>query len=146
MSEFKNRSHLGDYAECLVMTTLIKHGFNVMRTFNSGVRYDLLAEKKGKFLRIQVKCAWFNHKKNAIDVRLKSGCGSKKRPWQGYTKLDADVFIIYCVHVDKLFIVPIGSKIFRLRVCPPNKNGHNIKLASDYEFDVDKLDKIMRKK
>jgi Holliday junction resolvase len=45
----------GNFAEAKVLTFLIKKGFNVSLPWSENSKYDLVAEKGGKFLRVQLK-------------------------------------------------------------------------------------------
>ncbi|MFH1389812.1 MAG: group I intron-associated PD-(D/E)XK endonuclease [Candidatus Margulisiibacteriota bacterium] len=60
----------GNLAEIKVAAFLIEKGFKVLVPWGENNRYDLVAEKENKFLRIQVK--YVSPKKGRLSVPLRS--------------------------------------------------------------------------
>ncbi|MDP4000704.1 MAG: group I intron-associated PD-(D/E)XK endonuclease [bacterium] len=60
----------GNIAEMAVAGHLIEHGWHILLPLGENHRYDLVAEKAGKFVRIQVKYVTPKHR--ALDVNCRS--------------------------------------------------------------------------
>ena len=60
----------GAIAEAAVATHLLSHGWNVLFPFGENHRYDLVAERNSRFIKIQVK--YVTPKNGGLEVNCKS--------------------------------------------------------------------------
>ena len=130
-AEFEESIKFGALREICAMKHFIEQGFTVSVP-NMSVRYDFIAEKYPKFLRVQVKK--LDSKKEKTDnplsqtvwcIRSYSSANKKKRP---YSSKDCDVIVGISLKYRDFAIVPIsevdGKKEFRLSK-DKNSNGKN---------------------
>ena len=59
-------SQKGSIAESEIVAAAIKHGIAIFKPINEGLRYDLVFELNGKFIRVQ--CKW------VVGVETRSSC------------------------------------------------------------------------
>jgi hypothetical protein len=132
----------GQIAETLVLHELTKRGFNVSIPFGD-YRYDLIAEKNGKFNRIQVKYVGNLTKRSTIPVVLHSI--SRKGRIQ-YKEDEIDFIAVYCKPLENFYIIPFkdvaGKTAVNLRVKPANNNqAEKIIYSENFENRWDLLNK-----
>lgn len=60
----------GDYAESLVISEGLKRGWGVLKPVGDRLPYDLVFDINGRFIKIQVKYAWFNAEQEAYNVSV----------------------------------------------------------------------------
>ena len=79
----------GDTAELIIAAKFIENGWQVLFPFGENHRYDLVAEKGNKFLRVQVK--YVTPKNGALEVSCRSS-----NNWSviHYTSKDIDVIAV----------------------------------------------------
>lgn len=129
MSDVVRDTHaIGDRAVARFLTELLKIHRTVLMPFGEGHRYDLVADDKGSFIRIQVKSGRLH--KGVVEFRT---C-SAGRDYRG----EVDFFGVYCPDNDKCYLVPcshVGRTVAHLRVIK-TRNGQSkgIRFASDYEI------------
>ena len=58
-----NTKQKGDIAEQAVVLHALKLGFGVLKPLGDRIPYDLVFDVKGVLVKIQVKSAWFDTKK-----------------------------------------------------------------------------------
>ena len=58
-----NTKHKGDIAEQAVVLEALKKGWNVLRPIGDRMPYDLVFDIGDRFIKIQVKSAWFDEKR-----------------------------------------------------------------------------------
>ena len=99
-----------DIAESIVLTELLKRGFNVLRPVGDRLAYDLAVDVNGKLIRLQVKHAWFNEQDKAhiVDVR-RTKTNRRQMLRKKYADDDFDFAVVY---VDKHIFYIIPSKVF----------------------------------
>ena len=125
---------VGEVTEGIILAELLKHGETVLLPFGNSERYDLVLDRKGTFLRVQCKTA-----------RLRKGCVVcyTQRTHGGhfcrYGSSEVDLFAIYCVELQKVYIVPaeeIASyATIHLRVeTSLNNQKKNLRWAEKYEY------------
>lgn len=127
---------MGAFAEARVMLAFMREGFAVLRPFSDTERYDLVIERGGQCLKIQVKTGRLSN--GTIRYHLQSQTNYKlKKPtsYRTYEK-EVDFIVIYCFDLDQLYILPADTRVWWLRVTPPKNNQKkNLVWAKDYEFD-----------
>lgn len=95
-----------DIAESAVITELLKRGFKVLKPMGDRLPYDLALDLNDKFLRIQVKSAWFNPKTKSYCVDVRRTKTNRRRMLRDrYKKGDFDFAIIYIDSLHVFYIV-----------------------------------------
>ncbi len=94
-----------DIAESVVVTELLKRGFNVLKPVGDRLPYDLAIDISGKLLRIQVKSAWFYRGAYKVDARM-TKTNRREMIRKYYNKNDFDFAIIYIQDLNVFYIIP----------------------------------------
>ena len=131
---------VGDVTQAMVMARLVEAGKQVLVPFGENVRYDLVIDDLGSFVRVQCKTGRL---RNGA-VRFPTCSSTYHHPanqglancHQGY-RGQADVFGVYCPETDSVYLVPVedlGSRSGYLRVVPTrNRQMKRIRWARDFE-------------
>ncbi len=116
-----------------VASFLMKKGWNVLFPFGENNRYDLVAEKGGKFNRVQVK--YVTPKNGALSVGCKS---SNNWTVDRYTASQIDFIAVYDSKSREIYFVPasrLNSSSIKLRFDRTKNNQRiGIKQAKDFVF------------
>ncbi|MBI5700400.1 hypothetical protein HZC34_00930 [Candidatus Saganbacteria bacterium] len=111
----------GNLAEIKVAAFLIQKGFNVLIPWGENQRYDLVAEKNGLFVKIQVK--YVAPKMGHLTVPLRSANNWKVVK---YNKNELDFVAAYNPENDIIYFIPLKSirntATINLRVSGPKNN------------------------
>jgi hypothetical protein len=132
-----NTKRISNIGVSMVATYLLKKEYAVLLPWGDDERYDIVAEKNGKFIRIQVKtCSII---KGVIRISLSSSHRKNgKCVHHKYNSHQIDKFWVYCPNTDKLYNIPMKDvekqKQIQLRVIASKKKFLNIRLASDYQL------------
>ncbi len=131
-------SQKGSIAESAIVAAAIKHGIAIFKPINEGLRYDLVFELNGKFIRVQ--CKWVVRRGDAIVVP----CVSRRRSGHGfvtrrYSRTEIDAFAGYCAEIDQCYFVPLASfpnhRAIQLRLEATRNNQRvGVNWAKDYEL------------
>ncbi len=110
-TDFTKTSADGSIREMLVTIKLIEKGYKVSRPVVN-TRYDLIAEKDSKFIRIQVKNLKHDIRKNperldSIDIWKIRAYSSPRKVKTTYNKSDADVIFAINKEKNDFAIIPI---------------------------------------
>jgi len=121
----KNYLKLGLSAELQVYQDLVNAGFNVHKS-DSSLPYDLLAEKGGKCLRLQVKHT------SGLKTGRSHAFKTSRSGGKSYTKNDADIFALVVTGCSSVYYCPveeankpnlyINSKLFEKHSCDASRN------------------------
>jgi hypothetical protein len=133
----RNTSHTGEISRTQIIAALTLHGKTVLLPLGDYLRYDLVIDDGGKFLRVQCKNGRL-HKGAvvfhpcSIDSRSKQGGCVRK----GYAQ-EIDFFGVYCPDNHQCYLVPVDHAPVTgcsLRIEPP-RNGQKtrIRWAKSYE-------------
>lgn len=121
----------GAIAEMAVAAKLLKEGWNVLFPFGENSRYDLVGEKNGKFVKVQVK--YVSPSNGALKVNCKS---SNNWSVDKYTSKEIDFIAAYNPVSGNIYFVPSSkfnsSSIF-LRLSPA-KNKQKISVNESKDF------------
>jgi hypothetical protein len=121
----------GYIAEMAVAADLLKRGWGVLFPFGENNRYDLVAEKNGKFVKVQVKYV------TPVNGALYVGCKSSNN-WSvdKYTPKEIDFIAVYNSGNGKIYFVPssrFNASAINLRIAPTRNNQEtSIKYAKDF--------------
>ena len=94
-----------DIAESAVTTELLKRGFNVLKPIEDRLSYDLAIDVDEKFIRLQVKSAWFYKGAYKVDSRI-TKTNRRKMLRKRYNEKDFDFAIIYISDFNVFYIMP----------------------------------------
>lgn len=127
----------GDIAHSKVISRVLELGLSVLQPIGDNNRYDIVIEKDNKFYRIQIKNAWYNTEKDALEFmthsvsRLNNGEYKRK-----YYIGDVDYFMVYSSLIDKVMVfdvnnLPKGTCKIRLTM-PANGQTKGVRFVNDY--------------
>ena len=89
-----NKNEKGDWCELEVIQKFLRQGCPVAIPFGNQSGWDLLVECGGKWLKVQVKCAYRRSKRGSMYVDcIRSGDPRMKNRSRKYKKGDFDVLI-----------------------------------------------------
>ena len=121
----------GSVAEMAVAGKLLEMGWSILFPFGENSRYDLVAEKHGKFLKVQVK---YVTPANGV---LKVGCKSSNN-WsvKKYTAKEIDYIAVYNGKDKGIYFIPsskLNKSAIGLRILP-TKNNQKLNIRDSKEF------------
>jgi hypothetical protein len=128
----------GAIAETAFALEAVKAGLGAFRPVAEGERYDLILDLRPELVRVQ--CKWGTKQGDVVSVRCyscrRTRTGMLRRP---YTAEDIDAFGVYCLELNRCFLLPIAefrqSSVVHLRLAPARNNQQRgIVWASNYEF------------
>jgi len=103
-----NRQVKGDHAELRVQSLLKRYGWHVLVPHSEANKYDVVAERDGEFVRIQVKSSVYDG--TSVTFRCYSSNTDKSGNNRvDYTSNDIDGFAVYNAATDAAFWVPIAE-------------------------------------
>ncbi|HMQ46941.1 MAG TPA: group I intron-associated PD-(D/E)XK endonuclease [Saprospiraceae bacterium] len=97
----------GDIAEQAVILQALKREWGVLKPIGDRNAYDLVFDLDGRFVKIQVKSAWFDPQKGnyVIDTR-RTKTNRRKMVRSKYSLADFDFAIAYIDEIDTFYILP----------------------------------------
>jgi PD-(D/E)XK endonuclease len=97
----------GDIAEQAVALYALKQGWGVLRPIGDRLPYDLVFDIDGSFVKIQVKCAWFDAvRKNYVVDNRRTKTNRRQMVRVVYSQNDFDFAIIYLDQLDVFYVMP----------------------------------------
>ena len=120
----RDTKSIGDRSELAVMSALISLGYMISIPFGENHRYDLIADRDGVLLRIQVKTG--RVKNGVLEFACSSSHSHRGGPWARNYVGQIDAFGVYAPAISEVFLVPIGDLDNTLRVhmrLEPPRNG-----------------------
>ncbi len=121
----------GDMAELIIAAKFVEDGWRVLFPFGENHRYDLVAEKENKFLRVQVK--YVTPKNGALEINCRSS-----NNWSviHYSQKDIDIIAVYNSIDKQIYFISVKEINFsslKLRLEDPKNNQKKyIRYAKDY--------------
>jgi hypothetical protein len=115
----------GDIAELAVAKKFIEDGWRVLFPYGENHRYDLVAEKDRRFIRVQVKYA--TPKNGVLEVNCRS---SNNWSILHYTSKEIDLIVVYNPKNQKIYYLPVSEINYseiKLRI-EPSKNNQKSKI------------------
>ena len=98
-----------DIAESSTVTELLKRGFRILRPIGDRLPYDLGVDLAGRFVRIQVKSAWFNERARCYTVDARRTKTNRRRMLrQRYDANDFDFAVIYIPDLHVFYVMPLS--------------------------------------
>jgi hypothetical protein len=121
----------GSVAELAVAAYLMENGWRVSMPIGENNRYDLIAEKKGRFSRIQVK--FVTPKNGVLDVNCRS---SNNWSVLHYTPEEIDAIAAYDSINKNIYFIPVAKikrNLMKLRIADSKNNqAKKINLAKNF--------------
>ena len=102
----------GDIAEQAVTLKVLKQGWEVLKPIGDRLPYDLVLDVNGSLIKIQVKSAWFDQRKENYVVdnrRTKTNRRVMKRSL--YCENDFDFAVAYIEDLDVFYVFPASEFI-----------------------------------
>lgn len=126
-----NKKTKGYIAEAYVSARLIEDGWQVLSPTREDCQYDLVAEREGKFIRIQVKYA--TPKNGVLNVNCRS---SNNWSVLHYSPKDLDFLAVFNPENKDIYYIPakkMNKSLFKIRIeHPKNNQKEKINLAKDF--------------
>jgi len=121
----------GSIAEMAVAAKLLKMRWSILFPYGENSRYDLVAEKNGKFVKVQVK--YITPCNGVLDVNCKS---SNNWSVDKYTAKQIDFIAAYDSENNEIYFVPstkFNSSCIKLRI-KPTKNKQKVSINTAGNF------------
>ena len=129
---------IGNLGELAAMFALNRKGIPISLPYGDNQRYDLIIDHNNKLSKVQIKTC-LKDKDGMCTFPLQSKLNHTTNKNKTTYINEVDYFILYCISLDKLAIVPIeqvkDKKNFNLRVTPPKNNQGNVNYFDDYSLD-----------
>ena len=98
----------GDIAEQAVILYALKQGWGVLRPIGDRLPYDLVLDVDGKFIRIQVKSAWFDTtRQNYVVDNRRTKTNRRIMLREKYQESDFDFAVVYIEEINVFYVIPI---------------------------------------
>jgi hypothetical protein len=138
MSVMRNTSAVGQVGEIAIMQRLARAGWQVLIPYGNSASYDLVAEKLGRFVRLQVRTTHSEGGFVSVNCRIKN---NRAHAQSG----QFDFLVVYELNSDTAFLIPeaeaIQRAVFHIRLSPTlNGQRRGIHPAEEYRERWDKLD------
>lgn len=133
-----DQQHLADARELVIAGKLMLQGYTVSRPMSGACRYDLIAEKNGRFFKIQVKSlkrdsAYKNsplpYPVYVLEAYSLNPVNKKKK---GYTRAEVDVIVGYNHEDDCFAAVPLDDFNEKLSAVVHSKEGTRSKYFNSW--------------
>ena len=98
----------GDIAEQAVILLALKQGWGVLKPVGDRLPYDMVFDINGKFVKIQVKSAWFDEsRQNYVVDNRRTKTNRRLMLREKYNESDFDFAIIYLEEINIFYIMPV---------------------------------------
>lgn len=134
----RETSHIGEVGRWQIISVLARQRKHLLLPIGDHLRYDLVIDEGGTFLRVQCKTGRL--RKGAVHFAT---CSVDSRSQQGKClrrsyRGEVELFGVYCADNNKCYLVPVGKVGTNegcLRIDPP-RNGQKTRIiwAEDYEI------------
>ena len=131
-----NKKVKGDIAELAIAKRLIELGYNVLFPYGENQRYDVVAEKGSRFIRVQVK--YCTPKNGVLEINCRS---SNNWSVLHYTAKEIDILAAYNPINGETYFIPsseINYSSFKVRTVP-TKNNQILKINFAENFKEPRL-------
>jgi hypothetical protein len=125
---------VGLRTEAAILSELSRRGYSVLVPWGVNQRYDLVLDLENRFVRARCKTGWLRNGSVTFPTRSIQ-CNSKRTVMRSYDG-DADVFLVYCPDMNRVYCVPVAGAArgyMSLRVEPTrNHQEKQVNWASEY--------------
>ncbi len=103
-----NTKHRGDIAEQAAVLEALKRGWNVLRPVGDNLPYDMVFEIGGRFVKVQVKCAWFDGPSgNYVVDNRRTKTNRRQMIREEYKSGDFDFALAYLPERNVFYVYPV---------------------------------------
>ncbi len=107
-----NTKQKGDIAEQATVLQALKNGWGVLRPIGDRLPYDLVFDIDGRFVKIQVKSAWFDEsRKNYVVDTRRTKTNRRNMVRENYSVNDFDFAILYIEDLNVFYVMPVNEFI-----------------------------------
>jgi hypothetical protein len=113
----------GDIAEQAAVLQALKRGWGVLRPVGDRLPYDLVFDVGSRFVKIQVKSAWFDPPSgNYVVDNRRTKTNRRQMVRESYSESDFDIALLYLDELDLFYVMPAeifisyGSEIHLVEV------------------------------
>jgi hypothetical protein len=130
----KSPKNIGEISEAQVIARLLLAGEVVLQPFGDNQRYDLVLDRDGVFLRVQVKTGRLRN--GAVRFATASSGSQTGHDKRVSYRGSADLFAVYCPETGKVYVMPVDECGEAQRNLPlaENRFRPGIRLAASYEY------------
>jgi PD-(D/E)XK endonuclease len=100
-----NSKAIGERTEGIILAHLLKKGYSVSIPFGNNQRYDMIVDTGERLLKVQCKTGAFTNGCVSFSTSSVNGFTGQRTNYRG----QIDVFLVYCSHTDKVYIVPVDA-------------------------------------
>ncbi len=98
----------GDIAEQAAVLYALKQGWGVLKPVGDRLAYDLVFEVESKFVKIQVKSAWFYEKVgNYVVDNRRTKTNRRQMVREQYQTIDFDFALVYIEDLNLFYVFPV---------------------------------------
>ena len=99
----------GDIAEQAAGLHALKRGWGVLKPIGDRQPYDLVFDIEGRFVKIQVKCAWFDEVRgNFVVDNRRTKTNRRVMLREAYKPTDFDFALVYIEQLDLFYVFPVN--------------------------------------
>ena len=99
---FKTFKQRGEWVELQFMAQAASRGLRVLKPWGDSLQYDVVIDREGRFLRVQVKGFSSRGSRGGYLCRLRHGGSGKQR----YRSEDLDLFAVYILPANAWYLIP----------------------------------------
>ncbi len=124
----------GEISEAQVLAAFLKNGEIVLTPFGDNQRYDLVLDRSGEFLRVQVKTGRLRG--GAVRFATASSGGVTGHNRRVSYRDSADLFAVYCPETDKVYVLTVAEcgEVQKNLSLAENRYRPGSRLAASYEY------------
>ena len=98
----------GDIAEQAAALQALKLGWGVLKPVGDRMPYDLVFDVNGVFVKVQVKCAWFDDQRsNYVVDNRRTKTNRRRMIREVYDSSDFDFALAYLSDLDIFYVFPV---------------------------------------
>jgi hypothetical protein len=128
---------VGELSEQFIIANLLKLGLVVSKLIGDNQPYDLIIDFNRRLFKVQIKTGTLENgvvKFKAVRSRI----NTNQHFLNHYTAEEVDLFMIYCIELDKCYFVPFeicpAFNVFLRIDDTKNSQAKNIRFAKEFEF------------
>src|SRR5438477_1898557 len=104
-----NTKSRGDIAEQAVVLEALKRGCSVLRPVGDNLPYDLVFDVGGRFVKVQVKCAWLDvPSQNFVIDNRRTKTNRRQMVREEYKSTDFDFALAYLPEKGIFYVYPVN--------------------------------------
>ena len=131
----------GDIAEQAAVLEALKRNWGVLSPIGDRMPYDLVFDIKGKFVKVQVKHAWFDDsRQNYVVDNRRTKTNRRLMVREKYKLIDFDFALVYISDLNLFYVFPIdvftgyGSEIHMVETDKRQRKPRSAKYRDKWEL------------